>query len=339
MARLTRMLKALRDAAARHPTATLTAGGAVAGGLLDDEEGALAGAAAGASLGLLDATARRAGSARPANVPQSQAGIFAGFRAPGAPHDARAAAEAMAKREGLHRVRPFGAEWLAINRDIHKQTGDQFGPRSAIHFDFDNNARWEIPDAAAHELKPNAASWSGRMSSAIAHGELYQNYPEIARAIAILRPEPAPGSGETWGWFNGDLAAPTVRINKNPGARLGTGIHELQHFVDRLEGFDAGASQAMWPGDPLANQRYLGNKGEIYARAAERRRLYSEGSRANKFPMDDMGAPLADDPARPGTFRLQSAVDAGNIPLIVPSPHYPSTTRPTWYDLTDLLGD
>lgn len=319
MARLTRMLKALRDAAARHPTATLTAGGAVAGGLLDDEEGALAGAAAGASLGLLD---RSVGGAMPTNlptnVPRSQRGIFAGFSAAqDAPREALALAEQMAREGRMSRLEVGSAAWHDLNRRIHQATGQQFGAGSAVHFGVDMLPRWEISDRFAATVNEDPAmlgpegvnnlTWRKRRD-VLSHPTLDAAYPGT-RDIDVGWTDPGAGSSIIEGAYMGPISSPIIsmilplldKTGKRTDVPRSVLLHELQHDIQRREGFGRGASPDLFRGHRNPMLEYARVAAEAEARAAEARRDLSPIERDRRYPFVDYTLPTAVPSTKPGT--------------------------------------
>lgn len=74
------------------------------------------------------------------------------------------------------------------------------------------------------------------MKDIMDHPELYQNYPHLAD----LKVDPYLANPDSRGWFN--PSQDTVGLNVLGGQQKATALHELQHAIQRHEGWQGGSS-------------------------------------------------------------------------------------------------
>ncbi len=81
--------------------------------------------------------------------------------------------------------------------------------------------------------------WGGTLADYISHPELFANYPQLRDVRLEFRPMP----GNTRGEFDGDTVTLNETLLTEPEDVL---IHEIQHAIQRAEGFARGASPEYW---------------------------------------------------------------------------------------------
>lgn len=81
--------------------------------------------------------------------------------------------------------------------------------------------------------------WGGTLADYINHPELFANYPQLRDVRLEFRPMP----GNTRGEFDGDTVTLNETLLTEPEDVL---IHEIQHAIQRAEGFARGASPEYW---------------------------------------------------------------------------------------------
>ena len=151
--------------------------------------------------------------------------------------------------------------------------------------------KWEIPDQKAR-LKKDAPGWvgggedwayQGKLGELLHHPELFRNYPELADYNVLGHRSPnATGEGGFW-----KREREIDATGKNSRELLSTLLHEVQHGIQNLEGFDSGASYSATKKalqdrygttipasdlDKMSFRTYQRNMGEAEARAVETRR-------------------------------------------------------------------
>lgn len=162
-------------------------------------------------------------------APKGAAGIFGGRLAQTADHAALARAEEMAAKG-------------ATPEQIHAETGWFQGP--------DEKWRFEINDRAANFPHDTRMNPSLTEAAVFEHPELYAAYPDLAHTDLRFAPMidkngyyRAPGEPHP-----GDIIPPPaeqIGLNSNrlnPSDQRSTMLHELQHAVQRREGFVPGSS-------------------------------------------------------------------------------------------------
>jgi hypothetical protein len=150
--------------------------------------------------------------------PANSLGIFGGRNAMKYPHSMEPVAEFMEKG--------------GVSRDkIWEATGLERGK--------DKQWRFEIDDSAA-KLDPKFGQPGERFGSAgkyFSHPELYENYPQMQRV------ELGPQTGDFNGSYHGG-EYPSIEINQTRSLpeQRSTMLHELQHWVQDIEGFARGGN-------------------------------------------------------------------------------------------------
>lgn len=81
--------------------------------------------------------------------------------------------------------------------------------------------------------------WGGTLADYINHPELFANYPQLRDVRLEFRPMP----GNTRGEFDGDTVTLNETLLTEPEDVL---VHEIQHAIQRAEGFARGASPEYW---------------------------------------------------------------------------------------------
>jgi len=162
----------------------------------------------------------------------------------------------------------------------------------------DGKWRFEIDDSAASLRPPNrqAVDWMqghgsaeypvGGVANVLDHEKLFAAYPDLADIPARLK------TGDSGSYFpnNGFGEAFTLPANfvggqyKSPQTTLEKTLHELQHAVQKREGFA--------PGMPSGSLGYSQAPGEIEARLVEARRQLSAAQRAARLPDTRIGVPI-----------------------------------------------
>lgn len=230
--------------------------------------------------------------------PEGSAGIFAGRTAKTADQAALARAEDMASN-GVPR------------EQIWKDTGWFKG--------VDGKWRFEIDDSAS-----SAKFGRGHMDQQITHPKLYEAYPDMVDARAVID-KSRFNEGAAYG--NDAISVGASNLDK---AR-NTALHEIQHLVQGKEGTSVG-------GDPFSNVRmhkvpftdllmadpfeYFGAykkykrlAGETEARAVEKRADLTPEQRANRAPWLDYDIPEKDQIVRHGIALANSSKQAGTAAL------------------------
>lgn len=125
------------------------------------------------------------------------------------------------------------------------------------------------------------------------HDELYRAYPKLRHLSLIFRPM----SIEESGYYSAKEGA--IVLNGDMiGVPENTLIHEIQHVIQRMEGFARGASPKYWNDrmedgfskknaageEMLPNELYKNTAGEIEARDVAERRGLSAEERRNRMP-------------------------------------------------------
>lgn len=125
------------------------------------------------------------------------------------------------------------------------------------------------------------------------HDELYRAYPKLRHLSLIFRPM----SIEESGYYSAKEGA--IVLNSDMiGVPENTLIHEIQHVIQRMEGFARGASPKYWNDrmedgfakknaageEMLPNELYKNTAGEIEARDVAERRGLSAEERRNRMP-------------------------------------------------------
>lgn len=171
----------------------------------------------------------------------------------------------------------------------------------------DGNWRQEISDTAAKfrtnfdaSIASKANDYKGGIEGPIGgmytHPNLYQAYPELLRTdrMTVTKlPDWLPSSVESGmhsRTFSGK-GKTDIRAKTETGA-LDSSIHELQHAVQNLEGFQPGGTESMFGLGEEAFQKYRLLAGEAEARAAAARRSLTDAERKSLFPLSSYDVPV-----------------------------------------------
>ena len=174
------------------------------------------------------------------------AGIFGGRLAKGADLAALKRAEEMAAGG-------------ASRDDIWKTTGWFQGADKKWRFEIDDSASKLNPNT----FKANTATESPEapIASQLWHKQLYENYPEIRETMATAKvgaESPkwnTQDSGSGFFWDRGAAAPPLINIEApNRQAGRSVALHELQHAVQKREGFARGGSPSDRSLQPIAQE-------------------------------------------------------------------------------------
>jgi hypothetical protein len=181
-----------------------------------------------------DATMLLAGGA-PLTAEKGAAGIFGGRLMKTADHNAIARAESM--------------ESVGSKPDaIWSMTGTARGADGQWRQEIDDSQaklKMNPADIPATEIDPNNVSRSGDftktayLDDVLHHPELYKAYPHVKD----LEVAPLPADKVAQG-FRGDFDGTTIRVSPNlsPDDAKSTILHEVQHAVQKAEGFAQGDS-------------------------------------------------------------------------------------------------
>jgi hypothetical protein len=138
----------------------------------------------------------------------------------------------------------------------------------------------------------------GQVGGMYRNEDLYKAYPELLTSIRMKLakvPEwfPNSASGGTYTKTYGGKS--TVDINnKTEQGALDTAVHELQHAIQNLEGWQSGGTETLFKDMPnlSAFEQYRRLQGEAEARAAAVRRLLSPEERRAIFPEKSYDIPV-----------------------------------------------
>ncbi len=189
---------------------------------------------------------------------------------------------------------------------IHAETSKLLSgtPYSGVHYGLDGKVRFEISDEVA-KVRPRGLDKSGRgyAGDFIQHPEFYRAYPEAQ----LLGVEKAKFTG---GGYDGR----TVHIGTNHFSKSllagqqvprnsarGVALHELQHYVQDVEGFAPGASpddfKSRFPGKSNEAVRlalYNSTAGEVEAENTRGRRNMTAAQRRASPPTSTEGVPRSE---------------------------------------------
>lgn len=160
--------------------------------------------------------------------------LFAGENAVGAPIDE------LNKAKGLENSRFF----TYTPEDIYARTAPRGRPDLTGWFKgADGRWRFEVDDSQA-ALNPAALQklqQGGELSAAdvINHPAIFNLYPGLKDVK--VKAETRPGY---YGAYNADDKTLSVSLDRDPKDILGTALHEIQHAVQRQEGFARGGNPA-----------------------------------------------------------------------------------------------
>jgi hypothetical protein len=163
---------------------------------------------------------------------------------------------------------------------IWKQTGWWLGHP-------DKQPRFEIPDELASLNVPQGASYGYEQ---LQHPALQSQYPEM---FANINQNIKPGD------IAGSFARNKLTVTgPDPFTRRSIGLHELQHAIQRQEGFGRGGSvkgisdKFGLTNEDIAREIYNRLAGEVEARNVQARMNFSPEQRMNIPPWLTMDVPL-----------------------------------------------
>lgn len=256
-----------------------------------------------------DAAARAVAQGR-RMVPPGQVNIFAG------PNAKTANQQALNLAQGLYDSAAQGRElwrdpaWLTgpEHQAIYERTGWFLGPEGKWRFEInDQNARLNPASwGTGPEKWKTSLNQPATIKDAIQHDELFKAYPDLAdipvnKAIINNNELGFARKGE----YNPKLGTISVESD-NPYFAENTFLHELQHAIQKKEGFAPGGSPGMiqpylerlgeWNKHTMPVQaRQAGYEriaGEVEARATERRRMMNMEDRLLELPYESYDTPL-----------------------------------------------
>lgn len=173
------------------------------------------------------------------------------------------------------------AESGASRDDIWRDTGWFKGVDDKWRFEIDDRKAVNDIRGAAEEIDAGTAL---PLAGVIDHPELYKAYPEIAETKTTLWPKerldavwPGTYGGKT---VNGDLVFRDDMID------TGRPLHEVQHLVQQVEGFEGGASPVK-----LGKDAYERAAGEVEARNVENRVMFDADLRRATPPWQTQDVP------------------------------------------------
>ena len=155
------------------------------------------------------------------------------------------------------------------------------GKFSAVH---DRKQRFEIDDSrAALGYKPRRGEFEIlNLGDILKHDELYRNYPELRDMAFYLEPD-MKNLAE---YYPGDRRLPefiklSTKKKQGKDEALDNLLHEVQHAVQKREGFAPGTSM-----DVAGSHGYITAPGEIEGRDVSKRRWLSKEGRLHKQPYE-----------------------------------------------------
>lgn len=107
----------------------------------------------------------------------------------------------------------------------------------------DGKWRFEIPDRAA-SLNENLADY-GTVGQAVNHPALFEAYPQLKDVEFFATPLKTGAQGSWTGVPGQADTFPTLTVRQNATDPLSTTLHELQHGVQKIEGYAPGANNYM----------------------------------------------------------------------------------------------
>jgi hypothetical protein len=135
----------------------------------------------------------------------------------------------------------------------------------------DGKWRFEIPDFKAKVTDAPLAYGKGSTAGEkLEHPELYAAYPDVAQTSVInYVGNPLAGGEYSHGFGPHGAIGLTDQTIADPKQMRSTMLHELQHAIQRREGFEPGA--ALNDSSESARTAYRNNAGEVEARNVETR--------------------------------------------------------------------
>jgi len=155
------------------------------------------------------------------------------------------------------------------------------GKFTAVH---DRKQRFEIDDSgAALGYKPRRGEFEiFNLGDILKHDELYRNYPELRDMAFYLEPD-MKNLAE---YYPGDRRLPefiklSTKKKQSKDEALDNLLHEVQHAVQKREGFAPGTSM-----DVAGSHGYIKSPGEIEARDVSKRRWLTKEGRLHQQPYE-----------------------------------------------------
>lgn len=189
-----------------------------------------------------------------------------------------------------------GKQELMLAHDMMKQgyTPEQVFDATGIFVGADNRIRFEIPDTYA-KLKGYDPNFQGfpvaqrgtYLPEILDHPELFKQYPDL-KAVRVAHAENIKEGGA--GYFD---VTDVIVLGRNPseGDMRQAVLHEIQHAVQKREGFARGANI-----NTVRKAAYQKSAGEVEAQNVEYRSRDTQASKwpENRFPWATEDIPIAD---------------------------------------------
>lgn len=190
-----------------------------------------------------------------------------------------------------------------LRQDLKKQAISDYATKTGqpvserVEDLFRNTPVWRLMVEAQRKpsaeglIRPSATTVRDLpMKDAIIADELFANYPRLAGySFNVHTPRQMGIADASFNPYSGDIKLSSGSLT--PESSL---LHELQHGVQHIEGWEGGTSPAAFTtNDPrIAKQLYLRNLGETMARATEARQNLSIPQRNALFPEDSFTLPM-----------------------------------------------
>jgi hypothetical protein len=183
---------------------------------------------------------------------------------------------------------------------VRKETGWHRGPDGGMRFEIDDSEARFKSELRADRLRfgdaiyrySNAREDRGesrrvRLGDIFDHPKLFAAYPELAD-VQVAEGGGVAGSFRANGKATKDWI---ITVGGRAGSDRAEDIlaHEIQHAIQRIEGFNPGANPAA-----VGEDAYIHNAGEVEARNTTTRRLLSDEGRRNVSPERTADVPTAD---------------------------------------------
>lgn len=137
----------------------------------------------------------------------------------------------------------------------------------------DGKMRWEIPDEGAsltEEGRVAAAAPSRTLlplEAVVDHPALFDAYPSARRIMVEIKPDYDSTNRGSFNYSSGLLSINTSAMTKKSEV-MSTLLHEVQHWIQREEGFARGSNTRMFAGNSLQLMVNKKNLAESYRKAA-----------------------------------------------------------------------
>lgn len=164
----------------------------------------------------------------------------------------------------------------------------------------DNKAEFRANFDASSPSKANnyISGLEGQVGGMYRNPDLYKAYPELLTSTRMQLAKlpqwfPESASGGTYSKTFGGKS--TIDItNKTEQGALDTAVHELQHAIQNLEGWQSGGRETLFKDMPnlSAFEQYRRLQGEVEARAAALRRRLTPEERRSIFPEQSYDIPF-----------------------------------------------